>query len=103
MVGGVMAGPSVDGSDAAVGDVSQEDNALVVKLLGYAEAPMDEALRQRIHALFSPEASRIDEMCEVNVLLGEAFAGAAARVLRQTGVHAHLVASHGHTVWHQAA
>ena len=74
-----MSGTSVDGIDAAVVDVSQEDDALVVKLLGYAEAPMDEALRQRIHALFSPEASRVDEVCEVNVLLGEAFASAIGR------------------------
>ena len=50
-----------------------------------------------------PELSRIDEVCEVNVLLGEAFAGAAARALRQAGVAADLVASHGQTVWHQVA
>src|SRR5713226_8483030 len=98
-----MSGTSVDGIDAAVVEVSREDDALVVKLLGYAEAPMDEALRQRIHALFSPEQSRIDEVCEVNVLLGEAFAIAASQVLRQVGVHADLVASHGQTVWHQVA
>src|SRR5258708_38508984 len=103
MVVGLLSGPSGDGIDAAVVDVSKEDNALVVKLLGYAEAPMDEALRQRIHTLFSPEASRIDEVCEVNVLLGEAFASAAARVLRQAGVQAELVASHGQPVWHQDA
>ena len=44
------------------------------------------ALRQRIHALFDPEQSRIDEVCEVNVLLGEAFAAAAARACAQAGV-----------------
>jgi anhydro-N-acetylmuramic acid kinase len=103
IVVGLMSGTSVDGIDAAVVEIVQEDDALVVKLLGYAEAPIDEALRQRIHALFSPENSRIDEVCEVNVLLGEAFAGAAARVLREAGVHADLVASHGQTVWHQVA
>src|SRR3981081_2813005 len=98
-----MSGTSGDVIHAAVVEITQEDDALVVKLLGYAEAPIDETLRQRIHALFSPENSRIDEVCEVNVLLGEAFASAAARVLRQAGVHADLVASHGQTVWHQVA
>ena len=53
-----------------------------MQLLGYAEAPIDEQLRQRIHALFNPEQSRIDEVCEVNVLLGEAFAAAAAPAIR---------------------
>jgi anhydro-N-acetylmuramic acid kinase len=47
--------------------------------------------------------SRIDEVCEVNVLLGEAFADAAGLAIRQTGVKADLIASHGQTVWHQVA
>src|SRR4029078_8839740 len=57
----------------------------------------------RIHALFSPEQSRIDEVTEVNVLLGEAFANAAAEAIRTTGVTADLIASHCQTVWHQVA
>jgi anhydro-N-acetylmuramic acid kinase len=42
-------------------------------------------------------------VCEVNVLLGEAFANAAALAIRQAGVRADLIASHGQTVWHQVA
>src|SRR3981189_1253572 len=95
IVVGLMSGTSVDGMDAAVLEIVQEYDRLLVKLLGYAEAPIEEALRQRIPALFSPENSRIDEVCEVNVLLGEAFAGAAARVLRESGLRADLVAPHG--------
>jgi anhydro-N-acetylmuramic acid kinase len=98
-----MSGTSVDGIDAAVVDVTTHDNALIVRLIGYAESPIDEGLRQRIHALFSPEQSRIDEVCELNVLLGEAFATAAASALRNAGVKADLIASHGQTVWHQVA
>jgi anhydro-N-acetylmuramic acid kinase len=104
IVVGLMSGTSVDGIDAAVVDVTEdEDECLTVRLLGYTESPFDEGLRQRIDTLFSPEHSRVDEVCEVNVLLGEAFAGAAARALGQAGVKADLVASHGQTVWHQVA
>jgi anhydro-N-acetylmuramic acid kinase len=103
IVVGLMSGTSVDGIDAAVVDITEDGEALQVRLLGYAESPIDEQLRQRIHALFSPEQSRIDEVCEVNVLLGEAFASAAAMAMSQTGVRADLVASHGQTVWHQVA
>jgi anhydro-N-acetylmuramic acid kinase len=39
----------------------------------------------------------------VNVLLGEAFSEAAARLLREANVEADLIASHGQTVWHQVA
>ena len=101
IVVGLMSGTSVDAIDAAVVDVSHVDDALQLRLLGYAEYPIDEPLRERIYALFSPERSRIDEVCEVNVLLGEAFASAAAMAIRQVGVRADLVASHGQTVWHQ--
>jgi anhydro-N-acetylmuramic acid kinase len=101
IVVGLISGTSVDGIDAAVLDVSEESDALVATLLGYTESPIDETLRQRIHTLFNPEQSRIDEVCEVNVLLGEAFAAAAAGAIRQVGVKADLVASHGQTVWHE--
>jgi anhydro-N-acetylmuramic acid kinase len=103
IVVGLISGTSVDGIDAAVLDITQQDDALLVELLGYVESSIDETLRQRIHALFDPEQSRIDEVCEVNVLLGEAFAGAAALALRQSGARADLIASHGQTVWHEVA
>lgn len=101
IVVGLMSGTSVDGIDAAVVDVRSEEDALIVKLFGYVESTIDESLRQRIHALFHPEQSRTSEVCEVNVLLGEAFAQAAELALRRAGVQADLVASHGQTVWHE--
>lgn len=104
IVVGLMSGTSVDAIDAAVVDITHDgDEALRLRLLGYLETPIDEHLRHRIHSLFSPEHSRIDETCEVNVLLGEAFAAAASRAIRQASVSADLVASHGQTVWHQVA
>jgi anhydro-N-acetylmuramic acid kinase len=103
IVVGLMSGTSVDGIDAAVVDISSSNDELKLKLLGYCESDIDEQLRQRIHALFDPETSRIDEVCEVNVLLGEAFAAAANLAMQQTGTSADLIASHGQTVWHQVA
>src|SRR5215469_8096386 len=103
IVVGLMSGTSVDGIDAAVVDVAQQDDALQLRLVGYAESAIDESLRRRIHLLFSPEQSRVDDVCEVNVQLGEAFAEAAALALRQAGVHADLIASHGQTVWHEVS
>ena len=103
IVVGLMSGTSVDGIDAAVVDVTQHEDALVVRLLGYAESAIGEELRRRIHRLFDPEQSRIDDLCELNVLIGEAFADAAIVALRRAAVRADLVASHGQTVWHQVA
>jgi anhydro-N-acetylmuramic acid kinase len=103
IVVGLMSGTSVDGIDAAVVDISHTDSELHLRLLGYSESAIEETLRERVHALFNPDTSRIDEVCEVNVLLGEAFAKAAAMALREVGVAADLVASHGQTVWHEVS
>jgi anhydro-N-acetylmuramic acid kinase len=103
IVVGLMSGTSVDGIDAAVVEVSHADGALSVRLVAYREASIDESLRTRIHTLFDPERSRIDEVCEINVLLGEAFAEAAAGAIREAGVEADLIASHGQTVWHEVS
>jgi anhydro-N-acetylmuramic acid kinase len=102
IVVGLMSGTSVDGIDAAVVDVHLlPDDVLQVRVLGYSETPIDEELRTRIHALFDPAQSRIDEVTEINVLLGEAFAAACDTAIAAAGVEADLVASHGQTVWHQ--
>src|SRR5207253_1356982 len=85
----------MDTTDAAVVDITDEDETLILRLLGYLESPIANELRQRIYALFSPEQSRIDEVCEVNVLIGEAFAISATLALRRAGVQADLIASHG--------
>lgn len=98
---GLMSGTSVDGLDAAVVEIGEQDEVLSLRLLGYHEEGLDEELRVRVHALFSPRQSRVDEVCEVNVLLAEAFARAGMEALRRAGVQADLVASHGQTVWHQ--
>jgi anhydro-N-acetylmuramic acid kinase len=98
---GLISGTSVDAIDAAIVEIEQEDQVLSIRLLGYFEGAIDAALRERVFALFSREQSRVDEVCEVNVLLGEAFAETAERALRESGVAADLIASHGQTVWHQ--
>lgn len=103
IVVGLMSGTSVDGIDAAVVDVTTSEDALHVRVITYREAPIDVRLRERIHTLFDPAQSRIDEVTQVNVLLGEAFAEAAASALRQAGVRADLIASHGQTVWHEVS
>ena len=103
IVVGLMSGTSVDGIDAAVVDVTHADDTLVLRLLGYRETPIDTSLRARIHTLFNPETSQVNEVCEVNVLIGEAFADAATAALRDAGAAADLVASHGQTVWHEVS
>jgi anhydro-N-acetylmuramic acid kinase len=103
IVVGLMSGTSVDAIDAAVVDITQRDDTMLAQLLTYAEWPIDDDLRKRIHAVFDPEHSRVDEICELNVVIGEAFAEAASLALQRAGRSADLIASHGQTVWHEAS
>jgi anhydro-N-acetylmuramic acid kinase len=101
---GLMSGTSVDAIDAAVVQVRDVDeDGLALRLLAYHEQPIPEDLRRRVLAGFDPLQSRVDEICELNMLLGEAFARAGEAALAQAGVHPDLVASHGQTIWHQVA
>src|SRR5437867_12445224 len=97
---GLMSCTSVDGIDAAVVQIEEHGDQLDARLLGYQETPHDPELRARVHRLFDPTTSRIDEVTEVNALLGESFATAAQAALDAAGGRADLVASHGQTVWH---
>jgi anhydro-N-acetylmuramic acid kinase len=103
LVLGMMSGTSVDAIDAAIVRIEESGDELAVELIAYHEQPHDEGLRRRVHALFDPAASRTDELCECNVLIGEAFAAVGRAAIGRAGVAVDLVASHGQTVWHQVA
>jgi anhydro-N-acetylmuramic acid kinase len=100
---GLISGTSVDGIDAAVVRIRDLEHGLGLELVGYRETPFDQELRRRISTLFRPEQSRVDDLCEVNVLIGEAFADSAAAALREVGTTPDVIASHGQTVWHEVA
>lgn len=96
-----MSGTSVDGIDAAVVSIDAHADTLRVHVLAYSESQFPAGLRERVHAVFDPDRTGADEVCEVNVLLGEAFASAAVDAIRGAGVQPDLIASHGQTVWHE--
>jgi anhydro-N-acetylmuramic acid kinase len=100
-----MSGTSVDAIDAAVVEISpDEEEGRVPKVLHFEAVPWQPALRARIFAVLAhPEAAGVAELCRLNAEIGAAFAEAADAALRGAGVRADQVAvvgSHGQTVWH---
>jgi anhydro-N-acetylmuramic acid kinase len=94
-----MSGTSADGVDAAIVDIGPRG----VKLLAFETFPHPPALRRKIFALFDPAKARIDDLCHLNFVLGEAFASAVIRLARRCGIalaSIDLVGSHGQTVYH---
>jgi anhydro-N-acetylmuramic acid kinase len=101
-----MAGTSLDAIDAALVDLAPagEPGVLRMAVRAFAMAPFDGALRERVRGLLPPSQGSTAEVCAVSFLLGEAFAGAALRVIADAGLgpeEVDLVASHGQTVWHE--
>jgi len=104
MVIGLMSGTSVDGIDAALVRIHGCGEGLRVEMVGFATYPFPPIVRQRIFELFDPATGTVDRICEMNFVLGEAFADAAIRVTVQSGVRLEdvdLVGSHGQTVYHR--
>lgn len=106
LVIGLISGTSLDAIDAAVVDIAQDGDTLSLGLRAYAELPYPAPLHQRLHALLPPGTGSVAEVCELHVLVGQAFADAARAVASTAGLalgQIDLVASHGQTVYHQVA
>jgi anhydro-N-acetylmuramic acid kinase len=100
---GLMSGTSMDGIDAALVEISGRARATRVHLLAFAGTPYPKPVRTRLLRLCSGAPVGLDELCRMNVWLGELFAEAARRIIRRAGVapsSVGLIGSHGQTVCH---
>jgi len=98
-VAGLMSGTSADGVDAAVTEIRGRS----VRVLAHGTVPYSRAIRERVYRLFDPETSRVNEICRMNFILGEVFAEALLRLLRDRKIppgSLDLVGSHGQTIYH---
>lgn len=98
---GLMSGTSGDGVDAALVDIRGTGHDLKVKPLAFVSCSYPAGLQQRI--LAASARGTVSEICHLNVVLGEWFARAALRVIKQAGLDPakiDLVGSHGQTIHH---
>lgn len=95
---GMMSGTSHDGIDTAVVDFSYADGVVTGHLLHAASTPYQPALRERIVAALPPGHTSMGEVCELDTLIGRAFADRASEVAREVRFDA--VGSHGQTMFH---
>jgi anhydro-N-acetylmuramic acid kinase len=104
MVLGLMSGTSVDGIDAVLVEIKGHGaDAKVQQPIAFRSYPFPPNLRAKVFRLFDPQAARVDEICQLDFLLGEVFAAAVDRLLKDCGrtrEEVDLVASAGQTIWH---
>lgn len=104
MVIGLMSGTSVDGVDAALCEIAGERRGnLKVALVAEHSEPYPDFLREKILAASDPQGGSSAEICELNFLLGEAFAhtvNALIDVAKIKNSDVDLIGSHGQTISH---
>ena len=100
---GLMSGTSADGVDAALVEICGHGLSTQIDLIAFDSFPFDAELRARIFRLFDPETSRVDEICQMNFLLGEKFAESALLLAEKTCISidsVDLIGCHGQTIHH---
>jgi len=96
---GLLSGTSHDGIDVTVVDFSEADGAVRGTVLHETSVPYDPALRARLVAALPPAKTTLAEVCELDTLIGQAFADVAADAAASVG-GVDAVCTHGQTVYH---
>jgi anhydro-N-acetylmuramic acid kinase len=99
---GLISGTSVDGVDAALVEIAGLTTDLQVRFLAGETVPYPPELRQKILAVCGGAALSMAELAELDDAIAQQFAQAAI-ALQQTHPPAHLIGSHGQTVFHRPA
>jgi anhydro-N-acetylmuramic acid kinase len=100
---GLMSGTSLDAIDVAMVRIEKHGLTARVKLEHFREFPYPPKIRSVVRELFDPKRARIDDICRYDFILGEVFAAAVLRMLKETHIKAEsvdLIASAGQTIWH---
>ena len=92
-----MSGTSVDGVDVALVEIAGSGLTTEIELKVFETIPYTPEIRARIFDLFSVETARVDEICEMNFVLGRLFAESTLAVLEKSGVSPSHVESHRFT------
>ena len=94
-------GTSVDGIDVCVVEI--HDEPLKITLQAFETIEYQPELRQRILDLCrNNKTSCIQDVCRINVEIGQAFGNAIKKVLQDNAIEdVDLIGSHGQTVWHE--
>jgi anhydro-N-acetylmuramic acid kinase len=100
---GLMSGTSVDAIDAALVTLEGVGPRARVTLDAFRSFAFPAEIRRRLFQLFDPARGRVDEICNLDFLMGEVFAEAARRLMKDARIapaEVDLIGSAGQTLWH---
>ncbi len=98
---GMISGTSMDGIDVAVADLRFVDDTIELRPLGAASREYPAEFRDRLGAVLPPASTSAEEVCQLDTLVGQAFAAAATYAVEElAGGAVDLIVSHGQTIFH---
>lgn len=101
---GMMSGTSVDAIDAALVRIKGDaQSGAMMTLERFASFPYHPDIRSRVKTLFDRPKADIDEICQLDFIVGEMFALVVNRIIADAGLNnddVDLIAAAGQTVWH---
>ncbi|MCK3769110.1 anhydro-N-acetylmuramic acid kinase [Microbacterium aerolatum] len=96
---GLLSGTSHDGIDVTVVDFTENDGMLRGEVLHSDSVPYAPELRARLVAALPPAPTTLAEVCELDTLIGQAFADVARDAAASVG-GVDGCCTHGQTVFH---
>lgn len=96
---GLMSGTSLDGIDAALVEIHEQD----YKLIEFITLPYGTSFKARILKNTQDASAKLSEICSLNFELGYKFVEAIQVLLKKANKKESdisFVASHGQTIWH---
>ncbi len=100
---GLMSGTSADGVDAALVEIEGCGLDTNFRLIEFITYPFPEDIQERVLQMFQPASCSVEDVCEMNFVLGNVFAQAALAVIEAAGLktsEVDLIGSHGQTICH---
>jgi anhydro-N-acetylmuramic acid kinase len=93
-----MSGTSLDGIDAALVNVTPQNESYHIESLRFETYEYERTLREALLEALPPNAGTVANVSKLHRALGDAYARAAKTIAGNESVG--FVASHGQTVWH---
>jgi anhydro-N-acetylmuramic acid kinase len=98
---GMISGTSFDAIEAVAMNLSLDDHVVSAQLLSHRSVPYPPELRRRVALVLPENATTIEEVCQLDTLIGQSFADVAGNLADEfLDGQADVVCSHGQTVFH---
>lgn len=103
LVVGIMSGTSVDGVDVALVKIKGYGKTTEVELIEFENYDYSREIRERIFRLFNNETSTVEQISQMNFLLGALYADCVFKICEKARISVKkldLIGSHGQTIFH---